>query len=138
MRAFSLAVNSRLASSATRSTSCSETVIGLSRFRKIYRPYAATAGETRKGRLVKQREIARQRSLTHVVPVDLRLQRLDRAAVILLKFVVRNILQHLFFAAKSQRRGAGEARTERHMHHFQVGKLWSGPNQAHVAPQHIP
>src|ERR1700677_1176737 len=130
MRAFSLLVNSRLASSATRATSCSETAISLSRFRKIYGPYTAAAGKAGKGCLIKQREIAPQGSLAHVVPVDFRLQRLDGTAVIRLELVIRNILQHFFFAAKSQSCGPGEARTEGHMHHFQVGQLGPGSYQA--------
>src|ERR1700761_7134590 len=102
MRAFSELVSSRLANSATRSTSCSETAISLSRFRKIYRPYTAAARKAGEGGLVKQREVARQGSLTHVIPIDFRLQRLDRTAIIFLELAVRNILQHLFFAAESQ------------------------------------
>src|ERR1700689_154867 len=160
MADFSPLVNSRLATSATRATACSETAIRFTGYRKagrgfemcpsaakwsttlrglreVNRPGIGATGDRAEGRLIEQREIARQGGLAHVVPIDFRLQRLDHAAVIGLKLFIGNILQHLFFAAKGEGCRTRQPWPKRHMHHFQMRQLRPRPNEAHVATQHI-
>src|SRR3984957_7954027 len=137
MAAFSVLVNSRFASSATRSTSCSETLMILCGLGKINRPGIRSTGDAAIGGLVEQREITEESCFAHVVPIDFRFQGLDHAAVVCLKLIIRNILKHFFFTAKSKSCGPGKARPEGHMHHFQVRQLGPRSNQTHVAAQYV-
>ena len=75
----------------------------LRRFRKINCPGSGTHRGTAKGSLIKKRQITSEGCFAHVIPIDFRFQRLDGAAVVRLKVVLGNVVQHLFFVSK--RRG---------------------------------